>query len=373
MPASKIRALTLGLDLITLYTRMSHPIKTYKLKVKEVARETTEAITIKFESPQEKITYKSGQFITLILLIEGKEVRRSYSISSSPYTDDTIAVCVKSVTNGLVSNYLNNTLKAGDVLEVIEPMGHFATEPLASGKRHVILIGAGSGITPLISIAKTVLAKEKESKVDLIYGNRSWETVIYRKELENMESAYQGRFNVVHTLTQPHANWVGYSGRLNQATVVNIVQKLAALTHKECEYYLCGPQGMTEEALKAIDLLGVPKEKTHKESFHAAVTATAPAPAATANGKSKVKVIDGKKVYEFEVAPKDTILETALKLGYNLPYSCQAGMCTACMGKCTSGKVHMENPDGLTDNEVKQGFVLTCIGQPASPEIVIEL
>ena len=348
-------------------------MKTYSLKVKEVKRETAEAITIKFENPSEPIHYKSGQFITLILDLHGNEVRRSYSLNSAPGVDEGLSVSVKAVANGLVSNHLNQKLIVGTTLQVIEPMGNFHFEPKADQKRHIILIGAGSGVTPLYSILKSVLHKEPNSKVSLIYGNRTKDSIIYGKELMELEIQHPERFTLVNILTRPDETWVGYTGRINEATVVNVVEKLAAITHKDCHYYLCGPKGMMDESLRALDLLSVPKTNIHKESFGVDSTGAAPMPASAPSGKSKVTILEGKKKYEFEVDPKDTILETALGLGINLPYSCQSGMCTACMGKCTSGKVHMENPDGLTEGEIKQGYVLTCIGHPATAELVIEL
>lgn len=347
-------------------------MKTYSLKVKEVKRETAEAITIKFENPTVPIPYKSGQFVTLILNISGNEIRRSYSLNSSHGVDAELSVSVKAVSNGLVSNYLNQQLLVGDTLEVIEPMGSFTFEPEIIKKRHIILIGAGSGITPLYSILKSVLHKEPSSKVSLIYGNRTKESIIYGRDLTDLEIAFPERFTLVNILTRPDETWVGYTGRINEATIVNIVEKLAAITHKDCHYYLCGPKEVMEESLRALDLLSVPKANIHKESF--GTDATAPViPTSATLGTSKVTIIDGKKKYEFEVDPKNTILETALDLGINLPYSCQSGMCTACMGKCTSGKVHMDNPDGLTEGEIKKGYVLTCVGHPASAEVVIEL
>jgi ring-1,2-phenylacetyl-CoA epoxidase subunit PaaE len=350
---------------------MNQP-RQFTLNVKEIIKETADAITIKLENIVPVLSYSSGQFITLVLHLGGKEVRRSYSISSSPYTDNDISICVKAIPDGQVSNHLKNNLKVGETLDVLEPMGNFLVNPKSDKQRHVFLFGAGSGITPLISIAKTILSSEPKSKVSLVYGNRTFDDIIYKHEIEKLEAENNSRFTVVNVISRPNATWVGYTGRINRALAVNVIEKLAAVTRKECEYYLCGPSGMTDEVLVALDLLGVPKINIHKESFHAPLH-TPVATTAMASSASKVKVIDGKKTYQFDVEANETILEKALKLGHNLPYSCQAGMCTACMGKCTTGKVQMDNPDGLTDNEVKKGFVLTCIGYPAAPEIIIEL
>ncbi len=347
-------------------------IKTYQLKVKEVIRETPDAITIKFDNSRDNITYHSGQFITLNLTIDGKKIKRSYSLSSSVHTDNDLSVCVKTVANGLASNYLDKNLKSGDIIEIDEPMGHIKVIP-QSKPRHIILFAAGSGITPMLSIIKTILTKEPQSKISLFYGSRNREDVIYKKELEKYQDQYHERFSVDFVLSRPDQYWVGLTGRINELHAISLIKKKAALHVKECEYYLCGPSGMMDEVLKALDLLEVPKNQVFKEYFH---MKEEPVPVIThkaSSGKSKVKVIDGKKIYEFEVAPNETILQVAQKLGYGMPYSCQAGMCTACMGKCTTGKVRMTEADGLTDTEIKQGYVLTCVGHPDADEIVIEL
>lgn len=352
-------------------------MKIFNLTIKEIVRETAEAYTLVFNKPVEPFLYKAGQFITLILKIDGQEVRRSYSLSSAPEVDEHPSICIKVIEKGVVSNFLKQSVKVGDSIQAIEPMGHFAFEPKQNTTQHIILIGAGSGITPLFSIAKSALKNEPNTKVSLIYGSRTSESIIYKYTFDDLESTHTGRFNVVHSLTRPEPNWVGHSGRVNEAAVIELVEKLSPLKFKDCQYYICGPNGLAGDACKALELLGVPKSSVHKESYghdsNEVAAASVVASAAVTNGKSKIKIIDGKKIHEFEADPKHTILETAIKLNINLPYSCQAGMCTACMGKCTSGKVHMENADGLTDNEIKNGYVLTCIGHPASAEIVIEL
>lgn len=350
---------------------MAH-FNTYQLTVKDIITETPEAVSLVFDNSKHKITYASGQFITLSFQINGQKVKRSYSLSSSAYVDSDLKVCVKSVENGLVSNHIIKNLKQGDVVEIDEPMGHIKVHP-QSTPRHVILFAAGSGITPIISIIKTILAKEPQSKISLFYGNRTRHEIIYKKELELLQSQYPERFSIDMVLSKPDEYWVGFGGRINETLAVNLIKRKAALTAKQCEYYLCGPTGMMDDVLKALDLLEVPKNQIFKENFHIKEEDNAPQTPTTMSGKSKVKVIDGKKTYEFEVASNQTILEVAQKLGYNLPYSCQAGMCTACMGRCTTGKVRMSEADGLTDTEINQGYILTCVGHPETAEVVIEL
>ncbi|MFN0049124.1 MAG: 2Fe-2S iron-sulfur cluster-binding protein [Cytophagales bacterium] len=348
-------------------------IKTYQLKVKEVIKETAQAISIVFDNSKDKIQYRSGQFITLNLTIDGQKVKRSYSLSSSAFTESDLIVCVKSVDNGLVSNYLNKNIKAGDIVEIDEPMGHIKVIP-ENKPRTILLFAAGSGITPIFSIIKTILTKEQHSKVHLFYGCRNRDEIIYQKELEKYQNQFSDRFSLEYVMSQPDDFWVGLNGRINEKLAIHFIKRHAALTAKDCQYYMCGPTGMMDGILKALDLLEIPKNQVFKENFHLKEeNSVVDIISAAVSGKSKVKVIDGKKTYEFEVAQNETILSVAQKLGYGLPYSCQAGMCTACMGKCTTGKVRMTEADGLTDNEIKQGYVLTCVGHPDAAEVVIEL
>lgn len=347
-------------------------IKTFNLKIKEVIHETADSVSLVFDNSLDKINYASGQFITLNLTIDGQKVKRSYSLSSSIFTETDLKICIKTVNNGLASNYLKSHAKVGTTIEIDEPMGHIKVVPTPS-PRTVLLFAAGSGITPIISIIKTLLTQERESKVHLFYGCRNRDEVIYKAELEQFAAQYPDQFSLEYVMSQPDAYWVGLNGRINEKLTVHFVKRKAALNAKTCQYYLCGPSGMMDEVLKALDLLEIPKSQIFKENFHSKEPEKVSEAAIAASGKSKVKVIDGKKTYEFEVSTAETILSVAQKLGYGLPYSCQAGMCTACMGKCTSGKVRMTEADGLTDTEIKQGYVLTCVGHPDSAEVVIEL
>ncbi|MES2732570.1 MAG: ferredoxin--NADP reductase [Bacteroidota bacterium] len=348
----------------------------YHLKVKEIVRETSDTITIHFEQPAQPIPYRPGQFLTLIVNINGEVVRRSYSMCSSPHADKTLAVSVKRVSNGKVSNFLNDKLKSGDTLEIMEPMGNFSPNLNPNSQRHLVLFGAGSGITPLISIIKSVLATETRSQVSLIYGNRDTQSIIFRTQLEALQAQYGGRFQVIHVLSQPEDSWNGHQGRLNQTLILKLLEHLPNVEKADTEFYMCGPEGLMEEAKKALAIMHVPKERIHKESFLASTT---PAPAPEEEVVSKViiarevTVIYEGSEYKFTVTPKQSILEAALDQDIDLPYSCQSGMCTACRGKCLSGKVKMDEEDGLSDHELKEGYVLICVGHPLTGNVVIEV
>ncbi|GAB3500874.1 hypothetical protein GCM10027341_26830 [Spirosoma knui] len=351
----------------------------YFLKVKEVVRETADAVTITFWHPiNEEVRYQPGQFLTFLLTINGQKIRRSYSMASSPHVDVSLAVSVKRVPGGLASNYLCDRIKTGDIVETLDPMGTFTPKLDPQNRRTLVLIGAGSGITPLFSMAKSALHVEPNSRVWLIYGNRNQTSIIYKAHLDAMEQAYgRSRFQVTHVLSQPDAGWSELEGRLNQHTLTKLLDQMPAADRQNASFYLCGPDGMMAEARSALALVGVPTERVFKESY-----VTAPVLAgdvveepltADDEGSPEVTVIYEGSEYKFAVAPHQTILEAALDLDIDLPYSCQAGMCTACMGRCTSGKVKLDEEDGLSDSELKAGYVLTCVAHPVGRDVIIEI
>ena len=217
----------------------------YDLKVKDIIQETKDAISIVFEQPSTgKIIYKSGQFLTLITTVQGKEVRRAYSLCSSPFVDEHLAVSVKRVDNGLMSNWLPDNLKAGALVKVMEPMGQFTTEYSKEKKRHLILFAGGSGITPMMSIIKSLLTQEPDSIVSLIYCNRNIESVIFKNDLTNLEAKYEGRLHIIHILDEAPMNWQGYSGLLNHDMLVKLFERIPNWGIDKTTYLMCGPEGM---------------------------------------------------------------------------------------------------------------------------------
>lgn len=352
----------------------------YFLKVKDVVRETPDAVTITFWHPiSEEIRYQPGQFLTFLLNINGQKVRRSYSMASSPHVDVSLAVSVKRVPGGLVSNYLCERIHPGDILETLEPMGTFVPKLETQNRRTLILIGAGSGITPLFSMAKSALHVEPNSRVWLIYGSRSEDSIIYKAHLDAMEQAYgRSRFQVTHVLSQPTARWNGLSGRLNRHMLTRLLEEVPMADRQGASVYLCGPDEMMAEARSALALVGVPADRVHKESYVTAPVAVGdvieePLTDDDESGSPEVTVLYEGSEYKFAVAPHQTILEAALELDIDLPYSCQAGMCTACLGKCTSGTVRLDEEDGLSASELKAGYVLTCVAHPVGRDVVIEI
>ncbi|MBX2967055.1 MAG: ferredoxin--NADP reductase [Cyclobacteriaceae bacterium] len=350
----------------------------HDLPVKEIIRETKDAISIVFQQPEPKITYKSGQFLTLIVPIEGKEVRRAYSLCSSPFTDEDLAVTVKRVDNGLMSNWLPDNLKTGDVLKIMEPMGQFTTEFDKARKRHLILFAGGSGITPILSIIKSLLTQEPESMVSLIYCNRDIDSIIFKDELATWETNHQGRLHVIHVLDNAPMNWQGYSGLLNPDMLKKLFERIPDWGIDNTTYLMCGPEGMMKNVDTLLAQHNIPKEKIFKESFVQGTIDKEKKQEATpveADEKKAREVTiryDGNE-YKVMVEPDRTILETALDQGIDLPFSCQSGLCTACRGKALSGKVKLDEEEGLSQSERDEGYVLTCVGHPLTDDVVIEI
>ena len=346
---------------------------TISLKVKDVVRETSDAVTLHFKQPLfRKVKYKPGQFLTLNLNIDGKKVSRSYSMSSAPNLDNTVAVTVKKVEGGVASNYINNEVKPGDTISMMEPVGNFTLVPDKNLKRHIVLFGAGSGITPLMSILKSVLFFEPASTVSLVYGNRRIDNIIFKEKLQELKNKFGERFNLVYCLTQPDRSWNGLSGRIDEAVTVNVINMLPKFDETSTEYFLCGPDGMMENVKAGLKRVKVPKDKIHIESFTSSNESEEALAQLGDISTAEVTVLLNGEEHKVTVPPDKSILDAALDQGLDMPFSCQSGLCTACRCHVKSGEVKMTESDGLTEEELKEGYVLICVGHPASNDIVIE-
>jgi ring-1,2-phenylacetyl-CoA epoxidase subunit PaaE len=344
----------------------------FNLTIKEIVQETADAITIVFSQPENKINYKSGQFLTLIVPIEGKEVRRAYSLSSSPFTDDVLAVSIKRVEGGLMSNYLPDNVKAGDQVKVMEPMGVFTTDYSSENKRHLILFAGGSGITPMMSIVKSTLSQEPNSIVSLIYANRNIDSIIFKEELSKMETVDQGRLHVIHILDDAPMNWQGYSGLLNHDMLTSLFERIPSWD--KTTYLMCGPEGMMNNVETLLKEKNIPNEIVFKESFvQGTINKSDDSASSDELQEREVTIIYDDEEHKISVAADTTILEAALDADIDLPYSCQSGLCTACRGRCTSGEVKLDEEEGLSEAEINDGYVLTCVGHPLTDNVVIEI
>ncbi|GJM30749.1 MAG: flavodoxin reductase [Cyclobacteriaceae bacterium] len=346
----------------------------YQLKVKDLIEETHNAISIVFHQPSPAMEYKSGQFLTLIATIEGKEVRRSYSFCSAPEIDEDLAVTVKRVTGGLMSNYLPDHIKVGDELKVMEPMGHFTTDYNSSNQRHLIMFAGGSGITPFMSHIKSVLKHEPKSIISLIYANRNYHSIIFKQQLEEIQAKNQGRFHVIYILEEAPLTWQGPSGLLNHESLEEMLHRIPDWGLEQTQYLMCGPEGMMHNIETYLKDRSIPESKIYKESFVAPTIEKEPKnqPQDALSTREITVIYDGEE-YNFPVEPSNTILETALDLDIDLPYSCQSGLCTACRGKLISGKVKLDEEEGLSDAEREEGYILTCVGHPLTDDVKIEI
>lgn len=345
------------------------------LKIKEVVNEIDDAISIHFEQPASgKMNYQSGQFLTVIADINGKEERRAYSLCSSPYVDDNPAVTVKRVKGGLMSNYLNDNARAGEELRLMEPIGNFTTDFDASNQRHIVLFGGGSGITPLISIAKSALDQEPETKVSLIYANQHIDSVIFKARLEQMEQEFDGRLNLIHVLENAPEGMDCPTGRLTEEIIKDSLDKFPQATGST-EYFMCGPGPMMDIVETSLANLGVDKDQVHKESFTTSLDSKDEAEAGESDEiiAREVTIIYDDEEFKYTVEPGETILEKGLDEDIDLPFSCQSGLCTACRGRCKSGKVKMDEDEGLSEAEIEEGYVLPCVSHPLTDDVVIEI
>ncbi|MEH6680242.1 MAG: ferredoxin--NADP reductase [Sediminicola sp.] len=354
-----------------------------KLYVRGIRQETADTITLHFSQPEQKLNYTSGQYLTLISEINGKEVRRAYSICSSPYTDNNLSVAVKRIKGGNMSNHLHENIVVGDELFVLPPMGNFTFKPDNISK-HIVLIGGGSGITPLFSIIKSALVKEPDSKVSLIYVNSSLESTIYYEELEQWHFDFSSGFRIIHHWSdemkekQPQRSFFSSlfkksspnAHRIDATRLQTIFRDLHISKEKNTVFYVCGPLQLMEMAVNTIRKIGFSKDVILKESFYTSEKVKNASTHSTQ--EHQIKILFKGKEHPVKVKAGTPILFAGLEAGVNLSYSCQSGNCTTCVGRCVSGEVEMSTIEGLTNQQLNDGYILTCVGYPKSDDVVIE-
>lgn len=345
----------------------------FKLKIKEVKKETEDTNTLVFEKTERPLNYKPGQFLTLILPIKGEEVRRSYSLCSSQFTDEFPAITVKRVEDGQVSNYLNDHMRAGDEFEVMEAAGHFIPDLKKEHDKYYILFAGGSGITPLMSILKSILSIESKSKITLVYQNRNENSIIFKRDLDNIKEKYTERFNQIDVLSQPTGQWDGYTGRIDTAMASDLLLDIVGNKINNVEYFICGPTGYMQTIIDTLLDFEVPEYQIHKESFYSGEPKKKVEEENHGNSSYDVTILLDGEEYNVNVPPEKTILEAALDQGLDMPFSCQSGLCTACRGKLLHGNVHMEDEDGLSEEEIFDGYILNCVSKPKGPDVKIEV
>ncbi len=360
-------------------------VRMHELKVKDVRKETDDSIVVEFEVPEalkEKFRFHQGQYVTLKKEIGGEEIRRNYSICSSPYEEDLCIAC-KKVEGGRMSSYLNDKLEPGESFEVMEPMGNFYTLLDEANEKQYVAFAAGSGITPVISILKTVLHKEPKSRFVLFYGNRTSLDIIFGHELEKLREKYGDRLEIHHVLSREEGKDALRSGRIDEATAKGLLEE-AVDRSLTTEYFICGPEGMMNAVSNVLEARGVPEDRIHIELFTSPVTSDADIEekkeekderiAGKGEGEiSQVTVILDDEENSFELDHDgDVILDAALEEDLDVPFSCKGAVCSTCRAKLVEGEVEMEQNHALTDEEVEEGYILTCQSHPRSSKVVVD-
>jgi ring-1,2-phenylacetyl-CoA epoxidase subunit PaaE len=349
----------------------------HRLTVADVRRETADAVSIAFAVPEAlapAYRFRPGQHLTLRTDLGG-EVRRSYSICAAP-DDGELRIAVKRVADGLVSRWANEAVKPGDVIDVMTPQGRFglAPDPRARARR-ILAIAAGSGITPIMSIARSILAGEPDSRVLLIYGNRTSQSIIFREALADLKDRYLARLGLYHVLSRERQEISLLNGRIDGDRIATLL-RLALPAEQIDAAFLCGPGGLTAEASAILARLGVAPERIHVEHFTADGTPVTSRPAVETSSEAPPLATATVRLngsdHTVPLAAGETIIEAGLRAGLEMPYSCRGGMCCTCRARVAAGKVAMDVNYSLEPWELEAGYVLTCQSRPLTPEIVVD-
>ncbi len=357
----------------------------HKLAVADIKEETEDSVSLYFDvnhSLKNAFKFKPGQYVNLRLFLNGKEERRSYSISSAPDSDH-LVITVKKVKGGKVSGYLVDQLEVGKYLELSLPEGNFVVEPNADASRNHYMFAAGSGITPLMSMIRTLVEEEPRSIIHLLYGNRNESSIIFKEELDELQRKYEGQFFVEHILSRPHKKkeqglagvfkkaktaWTGLQGRITPSTVESFLEDKKTM-HQKSEYYVCGPGTMISTIYDFLLERGIDKSNIHREYFTVDDSLKSTPPQEQYQS-GVLKVHLNQNTFELDI-DKKTVLFSLLDAGYDPPYSCTNGTCSACMAKIINGKMAMDQCFALDEDEIAEGYVLTCQARLLSPSAEI--
>lgn len=327
---------------------------------------------IKWESPDtatfylvravgSTVPYKAGQFITLVFNHHNQEVRRSYSLSSSP-DDERMAITVKRISNGEISRFLLTKVNVGDVLNVVEPAGVFTVKEYATPK-DILFFAAGSGITPVFSQLKYILNRPGESKLHLIYSSQSTESVLFNNELNELLASYPDRFTITHLLSSE-------ANRLTNIKVEQLVNEQLSFAKDKAEFYLCGPFVYMRMIRLTLLYMGIDAQQIHKENF---VLETVPVTGSQTNyPPQNIRINFNNEMHDIAAGENQSILQAALQNNIQLPYSCRSGICSACVAFCKTGKVEMAKNEVLTDEDIAKGWILTCTGHALTDDVEVE-
>ena len=350
-------------------------VQLHDIKILGIQKETEDCVSVTFEIPdnlKNEFAFIPGQYLTLEDTISGENVRRAYSLCSAPH-EESHKVAIKQIENGVFSTHANNVLKAGDQLKVMKPMGNFTLSTNKKNKKNYVFYAAGSGITPIISMIKSVLINEPNSHVTLFYGNKGFSSIIFREDLENLKNKFIQQFRVIHVFSKESIGNPLQKGRINKEKNDSFIQTF--LKHEEIDgIYLCGPETMIKEVTESFLDIGLDKQKIHFELFN-----TSSEKKQVNNNIEKELLFDSLVKIEidgdsFELKMKsggNDILTEAQKNGADLPFACKGGVCSTCKAKVIKGKVDMDINYALEEEEVNDGYILTCQAHPKSENVII--
>lgn len=349
----------------------------HQLRVASCRNETRDAVVVTFDVPDElrdRFHFLQGQHLTLRVVVNGQELRRSYSICSAPF-ENTLRIAIKRVPGGLFSAWAYENLKPGRMIDCMEPAGHFHVPLEPAAARHHLAFAAGSGITPVLSIVKTTLAAEPRSHMTLVYGNRSSASVLFREELGNLKDRYTSRFNLVYVLSREHQDIDLFNGRIDREKCDQLLTQWISPSDVDFAY-ICGPRTMMQAVSESLELSGVDKSRIKMELFSAGLPQGPRqplAPLASRAQECRVTVVQDGRRREFSIdRNQQTVLDAALEQGVELPYSCKGGVCSTCRCKLTRGEVEMDTHYALEDYEIARGFVLPCQSYALTSELVLD-
>ena len=341
----------------------------HTLKIQSIVRQTEKAVSITFDVPTNlsaEFNFKAGQYITLKAVINETEIRRDYSLSSSPKSGD-LTVTIKEIEGGVFSTYANKSLNIGDSLEVGMPNGRFIYESQSEDIKSIVAFAGGSGITPIMSIARTVLETGNDNVV-LIYGNKSPEKTIFYKEILELQSAYLNRFKVQFVYSESNNDGALF-GRIDVSNINYVIKNTVQLEPSQL-FYLCGPEEMIKTTTAILSEKGIREERILFELFTA--SNVVPENKSINKGESEITMLVDDEETTLMMPQNQTILEAALANDIDAPFSCQGGVCSSCICRVTEGSAKMRQNNILTDNEVAEGLVLSCQAEPASSLLKVD-
>lgn len=337
----------------------------YLLTVSDIRKEANEAFTIEFVNvPSVFRDYSAGQHLTIKVNRHGEILYRTFSISSVPNAGNSLTLTIKKIKDGKVTNYLADSLRVGDTLEVTAPSGQFFINPEPAHQKHYVMIAGGSGITPIYSMIGAILKFEPKSKITLLYANRNLNSIIFKEKLEQWTTEFSTQLEVKHFLSEEENPKKAIKGYI---TRISLEEMLKQYGKSKLDFYLCGPEIMTNKLLDDLASLGVAKDKIHRELF---LITTQTQESASQKAQVSAKVLS--KTYQFETQDGKTILQSGIEQNVPLPFSCQNGLCGICKMKCIQGRVIMKSNQVLTEQDLKDGYILTCQSLPQTPTIFIK-